>query len=413
MHDLFLKEKLKHGIRPGLERILALMETFNHPQEGMRILHIAGTNGKGSVSAMLSAILQAAGYKVGRYNSPHLYRYTERITFNDREISHQQLDALLNEVGKAARELEFEHPEWGPFTEFELLTAVAFLAFAREGIHTAVLETGLGGRLDATNVVKRPWQTIITNIAMDHCDLLGNTLEEIAGEKAGILKPGVPLVTGAHGAALDVIAQEAQKLGCPMMVPSKAEFVAAEGPDQVLRYGERDWSVPLLGTYQWHNVPLAIEAARRLGIPDNTIAEGLTQAKWPGRMEVITDPQGVKWLLDGAHNLDGMQALLDSWDIYFPDEPIWVIFGVLKDKDYRPMIDALLDSPRVKGIKYVAPDSMRALTHAELQRYRAMDGEEGLEAALQWARQKEGIHCICGSLYLVGGAREALQSPKN
>lgn len=413
MHNLFLKEKLKHGIRPGLERILALMETFNHPQEGMRILHIAGTNGKGSVSAMISAILQAAGYKVGRYNSPHLYRYTERITFNDREISHQQLDTLLNEVEKAARELEFSHPEWGPFTEFELLTAAAFLAFSREGIHTVVLETGLGGRLDATNIVKHPWLTMITNIALDHCDLLGETLEEIAGEKAGILKPGVPLVTGANGAALDVIAQTAQKLGCPMMVPAKAKFVAADGPDQVLQYGERDWSIPLLGTYQWHNVPLAIEAARRLGIPDSTIAEGLTQAKWPGRMEVVTDLQGVEWLLDGAHNLDGMQALLDSWEIYFPDEPIWVIFGVLKDKDYRPMIDALLASPRVKGIKYVPPDSMRALTHTELQRYRPIEGANSLQDAMEWARQKEGIHCICGSLYLVGVARETLKSPKN
>ena len=194
-----LTQALQHGIRPGLERITALLAMLGSPHERLAVVHVAGTNGKGSVCAFLSATLRAAGYKVGRYSSPHLVSYCERFWCDGQFISQEELEARSKRVAEVAGELD---PSLGPVTEFELLTAIAFQWFAEIGAEVLVLEVGLGGRLDATNVVNDPVVTVITRIARDHMALLGETVEEIAREKAGILKPGVPLVTGAEGSAL-------------------------------------------------------------------------------------------------------------------------------------------------------------------------------------------------------------------
>ncbi|MGE5707685.1 MAG: bifunctional folylpolyglutamate synthase/dihydrofolate synthase [Bacteroidota bacterium] len=404
MFDSFLKDKLKFGIRPGLERIEALLDRLGNPHRGPRILHIAGTNGKGSVAAMLESILRAAGFRVGRYTSPHLVRYTERFLVDGKEVSASRFDAVLSEVEKTAREIEGERDD--PFTEFELLTAAAFLLFAREMLNVWVIETGMGGRWDATNVVL-PELSIITNVALDHAEVLGDTVEAIAAEKAGILKPGVPILTGATGSALALIEKRASELGCPMLRPEGAEFVAADGGDQVFSYGGKDYALSLLGTYQWQNAPLAIEAARLLRIPERTIQEGLSTVRWPGRFEVWQDEEGRNWLFDGAHNPAGMQELLFSLEVFFPGE-VFALFGALKDKEWPGMLDALAQKAEVL---YVTPDSMRALTPEALWKQRpgfpaCRTVLEGLERAKREAGKR--LIVVCGSLYLVGAARDAL-----
>ena len=407
-HDSFLKEKLKFGIKPGLERIKLLLEHLGNPQEDYRVVHIAGTNGKGSVASMLDSIARAAGLRVGRYTSPHLFRYPERFHFDGSEIEPRLFDELLGEVEKVAREIEIETPSFGPATEFELLTAVAFLYFSRERAQLVILEAGLGGRLDATNVMKKPELTVITSISLDHADILGKDLVSIALEKAGILKKGVPLVTGAEGPALAVIAEEAKKYSCPLISPVAADFVAFEGGDQVIRYDRKDWSLALLGTYQWKNAPLAIEAARALKFSDRFIEEGLTNATWPGRLEPWNSPSGQRWLFDGAHNKAGIEELLFSLEVFFKEEKPLFLFGVLKDKEYLSMLDALAARGEVL---YVPPESMRALSPRELSSIRpSIPAFSSIPEALSHsvARASGRLIVVCGSLYLVGGVREEL-----
>lgn len=404
MFDSFLKEKLKFGIRPGLERIEALLDRLGNPHRGPRIVHIAGTNGKGSVAAMLESILRTAGFRVGRYTSPHLVRYTERFLVEGKEVSPARFDAILSEVEKTAREIEGERDD--PFTEFELLTAAAFLLFSREMVNVWVIETGMGGRWDATNAV-HPELSIITNVALDHAEILGGTVEAIAEEKAGILKSGIPILTGAIGPSLEVIERVAQEKGCPLLRPEGAEFLAAEGGDQVFTYGGKDYSLSLLGTYQWQNAPLAIEAARLLRIPERTIQEGLSTVRWPGRFEAWQDEEGRKWLFDGAHNPAGMQELLFSLEVFFPGK-VFALFGALKDKEWTTMLDSLAKKAEVL---YVPPESMRALTPEELWKQRSgipacRTLHEGLERAKREAGDR--LIVVCGSLYLVGAARDAL-----
>ena len=360
------------GMRLGLGPMEAACAATGHPERAFEVVHVAGTNGKGSTCAMVAAIARAAGLRVGLYTSPHLCRFAERISIDGEPITDGELVVVL------AQALEHD------LSFFEVATLAAFLAFRRAGAELAVVEVGLGGRLDATNVVT-PRVTAITNLALDHQAVLGGTLEEIAGEKAGIAKPGVPMILGATA-----------EIARAAAIARGARIVAAgELPDVPLA---------LEGPHQRENARVAWAIADVMGWPEDARREGLRTATWPGRIERIELADGT-WILDGAHNPDGARALATA---LAGDEIGAVVFGALADKSWREMLSEVvkLGGERV----YVQPKGRAAVTGAEL---RAV--AEGVEAAtigegLREARRRAGARAVvvCGSLYLVGEARAGL-----
>lgn len=406
--DSTLRAKaLAHGIRPGLERVTALLDMLGRPQDRHPVVHVAGTNGKGSVCAFLSSILQAAGYRVGRYTSPHLVSYRERMRVNERPITEAELAAELSRVTALAEQLD---ASWGPTTEFELLTAAAFSWFARQPIDLLILEVGLGGRLDATNVVERPEMTAITRIARDHTALLGDTPEAIAREKAGILKAGVPVVTGAEGTALAEIRAIADRLGSPVRPASEAVWLAPGDRTDRAQVGGEGYELGLLGAYQAGNAALAlglVEGLRERGwtIAPEAVRKGLAEARWPGRMDRWQAPDGQAYWLDGAHNLDGVEALARAlMDRPAPEGRVLVV-GVLADKEPQAMIERL--APLAQTLILTMPPNARGLDpralgpmipHPDL--HRVADWKEALTMAQALAEGREIV--VAGSLYLVG-----------
>lgn len=396
--ETLLAGALKFGIRPGLARMRAILQALGDPQDRLRVVHVAGTNGKGSTSAMLTSVLRAAGYKVARYTSPHLVRYRERLWLDGAFIAPADFDALIARIARVAEALALRDPELGATTEFELLTAAAFLWFAEEGCDIAVIEVGLGGRLDATNCFAAPELTIITGIALDHTAILGESPEAIAREKAGILRPGVPLVTAATDGALATIRQEAAALGAPIQVVDA---------DSRLPLG-------LAGPHQRRNAALVEHAVRHLAakgwqIPAEALSRGLAAARWPGRMETRVDAEGATWLLDGAHNPEGIAALCAALRQDHADVRWTLIFGALADRDARAMRDALL--PFARALVLVAPPSPRAMDPAALAE--GLDRADvriaaSVPEALDAARSLGGPYAVFGSLYLVGAAMEAM-----
>lgn len=382
---------LRHGIRPGLERITALLDMLGRPQDRHPVVHVAGTNGKGSVCAFLAAMLQEAGYRVGRYTSPHLVSYRERFRLDAATIPEAELESELARVTALADTLD---PALGPTTEFELLTAVAFDWFARQPIDLLILEVGLGGRLDATNVIERPLVTAITRIARDHTALLGETPEAIAREKAGILKAGVPLVCGATGPALDAIRTCAREVGAPLRVAN----LPPEGGAPL----------GLLGEHQQQNAALALEVVQALreqgwSIPVAAARRGLAGASWPGRLERFETPARERFLADGAHNLDGAQALASFLGGHPEPGGRLLLFGVLADKDYRDMVELL--AAHAGTVVLTRPPSARALSpealglsHADV--HVESDWRRALNLARRLAAGREIV--VAGSLYLVG-----------
>lgn len=406
--DSTLRAKaLAHGIRPGLERITALLDMLGRPQDRHPVVHVAGTNGKGSVCAFLSSILQAAGYRVGRYTSPHLISYRERMRVNERPITEPELEDELSRVTALAEQLD---ASWGPTTEFELLTAAAFSWFARQPLDLLILEVGLGGRLDATNVVERPEMTAITRIARDHTALLGDTVEAIAREKAGILKGGVPVVTGAEGTALAAIQAIADQLGVRVRHAAEAEWLApGERTDRVQVAGETH-EIGLLGAYQARNAALALGMVAELrergwAIAPEAVQKGLAEARWPGRMDRWTAPGGQAYWLDGAHNLDGAEALAMALTDRPAPEGRILLMGVLADKEPRAMIERL--APLAQTLILTMPPNTRGMDPRELaplpvhpDLHRASDWHEALRMAQTHAAGREIV--VAGSLYLIG-----------
>ena len=370
LRDLYARVPL--GMRLGLADMRAACARADHPETAFPVAHIAGTNGKGSTCAMVESMARAAGKKTGLYTSPHLCRFAERIRIDGEPITDEALADVLGRALELGPELSF----------FETATLAAFLAFRDAGVEIAVIEVGIGGRLDATNVIPAPKVTAITRVALDHMDKLGNTLEEIAREKAGIAKPGVPMVLGpmtpeVRAAALDV-ALAAQAL--PIVMGDDPEAVLPEALPIALR-----------GHYQQDNARIALRVARVLDIPEAARKEGLAQTKWPGRFEhvVITEgPYAGTWLLDGAHNPDGAEALVAA----LHDEgsrPSSVIFGALADKAWPAMLDVLtkLPCPRI----YVAPMGRAATPPAELAARHPGAAASSLEEALRAARANVGV----------------------
>ena len=451
----YIRQALTFGIRLGLERMSSLMERLGHPEKSQQVIHIAGTNGKGSVTSYCATILAAADLKVGVYTSPYIERFTERIRVLD---GRRGLDQLTSD--EAAGEItpdEFagqmtriravvdqmlaageEHP-----TEFELITACAFLYFAQQNCDYIVLETGLGGRLDSTNVVTHPVRVIITALGYDHQDRLGHSLQEIAAEKAGIIKPGCPvwlydpLVAVPHHPAeaqqaLAVIRSRCTELAAPLTVlgPSAVQAQNYQMTGQSFIFKGNLYETRLLGLFQPLNAALALAACRDL-VPPAALAEGIRRTRWPARLELFSTPEGLPVLLDGAHNPQGCTALGDALDRLMPGQPIVFLLGLLADKDYDGMLRGLFAqrSFTPAALICVTPDNPRALPAADLAAviaelkivpangYNGRDmipaydcPTDGLAQALALATALKTPVCAFGSLYLVGQLRSRIKA---
>lgn len=472
--------------RLGLERIRELLDRLGRPQDRLKFVHVAGTNGKGSTCAFTASILAEAGFKTGLFTSPYVETFHERIRVNGRNISDEDLTAATLRVRECAEAMEAEggeHP-----TEFELMTAVALVHFAHVGCDIVVLEVGLGGRLDSTNVIAAPEVAAIVSIALDHTNLLGNTLAEIAHEKAGIVKKGSTVVSWPQEpSAMEVVEDAARRAGDKLVVPDfsqlsvgkvtrgaalltcgtaleheghtpcsdspcfaaelRAEHAVpaqklqvsssidahrtpmsqVEGtlPMRLFSYRGREYAIRLLGSYQPSNAAMAIEIAGALRergweIPDEAIARGIAETRWPARFEVLDQPAGMPTVvIDGGHNPQGAGVLADSlWDVFPDKRPVFLV-GILADKDYRSMLRAV--APLASAFVCVTPPNPRALDAADLaEAIRETCGELGARATIEVAGDfddaasaarkiagSEGLICAFGSLYSIADVKAA------
>jgi len=403
----------KHA--PGLCRIRELMEKLGNPQRDLKFIHVAGTNGKGSTCAMLDSVLRTAGYRVGLNTSPYIMTFHERIRVNGEMISDEALADLVERVRPVAESMP-EHP-----TEFELITAIAMLYFKEQRCDIVVLEVGLGGLLDASNVIDVPEVAVIAAMGMDHMALLGPTLTEIAREKAGIIKRGGAVVSyGGAPEADEVFFHRCTQLGAHL---TEVDFSVLYHVKTDLSGAEFDFGVwkglriPLAGAYQVRNAALAVtalEVLREKGwkISADAIHRGLAQAKWAGRFEVLS--QKPVFLLDGAHNAHGMRAAVESLELLLPGQKLILVLGILADKDADEMLDLL--APLAGQVFAVRPDSPRAMRAEDLcgllaQRDIPAAPCESVElavAAAVAAAGETGAVCALGSLYMSGAVRQAM-----
>ena len=402
------------GAEPSLRRIRTLLEQLGDPQKKLKFVHIAGTNGKGSCAAMLASVLRTAGYRTGLYTSPYLYRFTERMQVGGEEIGPDALCRCVEAVKAKADKMD-EHP-----TEFELITAAAMLWFCEEKCDVVVLEAGLGGRFDATNVIEHPACTVVMNIGLDHTHILGSTPEAIAAEKAGIIKRGVPCVVYEQSpSVLDVFRRRCDELSAPLIVPDFSalgvEFDSLEG--QVFSYRGETYALSLLGAHQRRNAAAVIECVSALrshgwSIEQDELEHGLYAAAWPGRFELCRDDPF--FIVDGGHNPQCAEAIRDSLLQYFPDMRRVMLLGVLRDKDY-PAMAAILD-PAADEYVCTAPCSSRALPAEELAAAPRPFGKpvtvcENVSDAVYAAIGRagaDGMVCAAGSIYLAGSVRYEL-----
>ena len=380
------------------------------PQDDLRFVHIGGTNGKGSTSAMIESVLRTAGYRTGLFPSPYIEEFRERICVSGEMISEEELCRITEKVKSFADTMEDEP------SHFEIVTAIGMLYFKEKNCDIVVLEVGLGGEFDASNVIKAPDVAVLTNIGLDHTDYLGTTLEEIARTKAGIIKtgssvvlyPNVPEVT-------DVIEEICEERGCELTTAdfSRMKSIDADLGGQTFRWDDRTYKIRLTGDYQLRNAAMAltvIEKMRELGweISDEAIESGMEAAKWPARFEVLgTDPV---FILDGGHNSQCAEAVAESLERYLPDEKLSLIIGMLRDKDYEAALDILL--PYACYCYCLTPASDRALPAEELAaqiRKRGVDAEciEGADKAIKKSLAAGRPILAFGSLYMAGEVRTA------
>lgn len=398
------------------EHTRELLSHLGNPQEGIKIIHVAGTNGKGSVCAYLNAMLLAGGKKTGLFTSPHLVRINERFQINGEDVSDEQFLNAFLKVEKAAKEYEAEgegHPSY-----FETLFLMGMLIFKEAGVEYLVMETGLGGRLDATNVVEKPLACIITSISRDHTEYLGDTLEAIAGEKAGIIKAGVPVIYDAsQPGPASVIAAKAKEMGSPAwpMEPSFYEMKtqSREGITFTFAYpgGEKaELAIPYVAKYQMMNASLAFYTMHILqdvhDIPKNVLAEGLSKIKWPCRMEMAAP--GV--IIDGAHNEDGIAQFVSTAGYFAKENEITILFTAVADKHYHEMIGEICEGIHPSHVVATQIDGSRVVPAEVLAEDFRKAGctdvcaEPEIGAAYEKALGKKGsgmLFCV-GSLYLAG-----------
>lgn len=399
-----IQQRAWTGRKPGLERIRTLLERLGNPQRSLRFVHIAGSNGKGSTAAMTAAALTRTGLRTGLYTSPHLWRFHERFQVDGRPIPPEGLAEIASNV--------LDIP--GNYTEFELMTAIGMLWFQKERCDWVVLETGLGGRLDSTNVIEAPGACVITRIGLEHTQLLGDTLEQIAAEKAGIIKPGCPVIVyRQEPAVLNCIKAYCKHNQWIVTDPDQLERLSCTPEGQTFTYrGRGPFSIPLLGRHQLENAAAALDTLWALGIPETAVAQGLERARWPGRLELLGRRPDV--LLDGGHNPQCMEAVARTLMELYPGKKIRFLLGVMEDKDYPVMVRTLL--PLAEECFCVAPDSPRALPAEALAAcVRRLGGAArpcpSLGAALAavfHGTGPEDVICMCGSLYMIGEIRECL-----
>ena len=418
----YLTEVTKYGSVPGLDSIRELMRRLGNPQDKLKFIHIAGTNGKGSVLAYLSTILKKAGYRTGRYVSPTLFSYRERIQVDGERIRREELARLTEIVRDASEDMErdgLDHP-----TSFETETAVAWLYFVEQNCDVVVLETGMGGKLDATNIVRTTVLEILTPVSMDHMEFLGDTLAAIAGQKAGIIKPHTTVVSAQQEAeAMEVIEKTCREKECTLhTVDQESLSDVVYGWDrQKLSYRNwKDAEISLAGRYQIQNAMTALEAVnalRELGykIADSDVYEGMRETVWRGRFTVIRKNPAV--ILDGAHNPAAARELKASLEQYFSGRTLRYIFGMFRDKDHEKVIE--LTAPLAEHIITVeTPDNVRA-TPAEALKEEVARVNPSVEAAKSIAdavektlsqASPEDVIVIFGSLSFLGEAERAVQS---
>lgn len=406
----------KFTVKHPPEHTRELLSRLGNPQEGIKIIHVAGTNGKGSVCAYLNAMLLAGGKKTGLFTSPHLVRINERFQINGEDVSDEQFLNAFLKVEKAAKEYEAEgegHPSY-----FETLFLMGMLIFKEAGVEYLVMETGLGGRLDATNVVEKPLACIITSISRDHTEYLGDTLEAIAGEKAGIIKAGVPVIYDAsQPGPASVIAAKAKEMGSPAwpMEPSFYEMKtqSREGITFTFAYpgGEKaELAIPYVAKYQMMNASLAFYTMHILqdvhDIPKNVLAEGLSKIKWPCRMEMAAP--GV--IIDGAHNEDGIAQFVSTAGYFAKENEITILFTAVADKHYHEMIGEICEGIHPSHVVATQIDGSRVVPAEVLAEDFRKAGctdvcaEPEIGAAYEKALGRKGsgmLFCV-GSLYLAG-----------
>jgi dihydrofolate synthase/folylpolyglutamate synthase len=408
-----------------LDRMRRLLAVLGDPQNAFRSVHVAGTKGKGSTCEMIATCLEACGYTVGLYTSPHLMDIRERIRLARKPVGQAEFARLAGRVIEASAALT---PEDEEATFFELVTAMAFLHFADEAVDIAVIECGLGGRLDSTNVIT-PLVSVVTSLSLDHTQILGDTIEKIAAEKAGIFKPGVPAITGPQPqAAMDALRAVAAQVGAPLQVLGEEidfsyrfEQTAPGGPVvrttlSSPRQTFEHIAVPLKGEHQAFNCGLALAAIDRLAergfkTPASLVTQGMAQVTLPGRLEQVWE--GPRVILDGAHNAESVKCLMKALGTHYAYDSLVVIFGCAADKDIKGML-AQLDTGADKVIFTRAADNKRAADPRELhRRFTDVTGKmsqvaETFEEAVNIARRavtREDLICVTGSFYLVGDAR--------
>ena len=406
------------GSRPGLERITELLARLGNPQDKLKFIHVAGTNGKGSFCAMTESILRAAGYKTGLFVSPYIKNFNERICVLGTPISDSDL-AEATALVKPHADAMADAP-----TEFELITAIGLVHFVKVGCEVVVLETGMGGRLDSTNIIKDPLLTVITGIAMDHTAFLGDTVEKIAAEKAGILKKGAPVLWGGRDQrARNVIQNRADELGVSLVATEDTPLTVREMSllGSVVDYGDwQEMHLPLLGTYQPYNlanVLAAVPLMRRAGlqVTEENVRTGVAAARWPGRFEKLSEQPLI--LSDGAHNPEGVDAAVESIRTYFKGKKVLILTGVMADKDYEGMVATL--APVTAEAFTLTPDNPRSLPAADFAAAFARAGipaksfdsvPAAVAAAVARAKESGTPLVSLGSLYMYCEVTAALEA---
>ena len=413
----YIHSKFRKGSIPGLHRIGELLEMLGNPQRELKFIHIAGTNGKGSTAAMSASILNAAGYRTGLFTSPYIYRFHERIQLCGEQIADDDLETVVNDIYPYAEKMA------DPPTEFELVCAIAFEYYRRKKADIVVLECGMGGLMDATNIIPAPEAAVITNIGLDHTDMLGDTLEAIAGAKAGIIKPGCQAVIYRGTAGVEAVFESVcAQNNVPL---HKADFdrLASKSLDlfgQIFDCGDRkDIELPLLGEHQMFNASVVLsimDALKERGwqISEAHIREGMKTVTWPGRFDIVNrDPL---FIIDGGHNPQCIEALVKNIRDYLTGRRVIALVGVLADKDYADMFRPVMEL--VEQFVCITPDSPRKLEAAELAMYlRGVgakaegcgDMDSGIRRCLELAGN-DGVVLCFGSLYSIGAVKASLDA---
>lgn len=406
--------------KPGLERITQLCRELGNPQKNLKFIHVGGTNGKGSFCAMMDSVLRKEGYKVGLYTSPFVLKFNERMRINGENIPNETLARLTEKVKKVAEKME-DSP-----TEFELITAIALEYFKEEKCQVVIWEVGMGGRLDATNIIDSPLLSVITGVDIDHTAFLGDTVEKIAGEKAGIIKSGSPILFGGENYSAEaVIAEEAKKKQTILCKTdySKLKIHSSDLNGTTFDYRDRvEVKISLLGSYQPRNAAVVLDAldilsSLGLKVKEENIRAGLLEAKWQARFEIINENPLV--IFDGAHNPQGISAAVESVKLYFKDKKVVILSGVLGDKDFLQIAESLCQV--ASQVFTITPDNPRALSAVD---YAEVIGKlnapatpcESIAEAIKLGiiqAQKEKTALIClGSLYTYSEVSSEIKSYK-